>query len=559
MSSLPRVIEKSRGPKIALLAGLALCQAGVAGVAAFSTRDVFVAMRGEPESIPVLSLVLIAVAGLGVAGLRFVERVTAEWVGQHYASSLRIALFTHLTQVSARNVAKRRTGALAMRFVGDLTAVRGWVSTGVSRLISSSIVLPLATLVLFLIDPLLGLAAAVPVIAGLGAMALVGPKLGPAHQKLRARRAKLAADMTERIPHAPELRLLGRLGTETQHLKNRTSQLIDSALERARGAAFLRVVPDAVSGLAAAGILAAAVTGGATGADAAGALAALALMVQPMRDLAGVWDKHRAWLAARDKCQALFDLPMLEPDPVPDSAPAVEGPQEIRFEDISAGPLNAVSITAGRGRRIALIGGNGAGKSTLLMIAAGLDDPAAGRVYVGDRTVASLSAQERRRVIALVGTRSPILAGSIRRALTMGNQSRPSDETILEAASAFGLSGVIERLGGLDGKVAEAGRNLSAGEGRRVLLTRAYLSGATTLLLDEPDDALDQDGPDLVHTLTGATGATTLIITHNLSLAAQMDELWYFEDGKIVEAGAPADLLARTGPTARFFAVRSAA
>lgn len=162
-------------------------------------------------------------------------------------------------------------------------------------------------------------------------------------------------------------------------------------------------------------------------------------------------------------------------------------------------------------------------------------------------------------MIALVGARSPILAGSLRRALTMGAARRTDDAAILEQAEAFGLKDVIERLGGLDGRVAEAGRNLSSGEVRRVLLTRAALSESRLVLLDEPDDSLDVDGPALVEQLTRQCDATTLVITHNPLLAWRMDQLWFIDRGRIIEAGPPGELLAGCGPTVRFFGLRTAA
>ncbi len=288
-------------------------------------------------------------------------------------------------------------------------------------------------------------------------------------------------------------------------------------------------------------------------------MAAVALMVQPMRDLAGVWDRHRAWVAARDKCLGLLSLPTLDRPALPadhrlpDQAPA------LRFSAVSAGALKEVDIGAKAGQHIAIVGGNGAGKSTLLALAAGLEQPLTGRVLLANRDPSGLAAAERRRAIALSGKRSPILAGSLRRALTMGSAPIPGDAEILAEADAFGLSSVVERLGGLDGRLAEAGRNLSAGETRRVLLVRAALSRARLLLLDEPDDALDVEGPDLVARLLGKREATALIITHNLAIARRMDQLWYLEQGRLLEAGPPAALLSGAGPTERFFAPRFAA
>lgn len=558
MSRLPRIGAEGRGRRIALVALLALGQAAAAGIAAFATRDVFAAFHDTSVALPLLALAFVAAAGITIALLRVVERVLAESIGQDYAAALRLRLFRHLTQMSARDVAKRRNGALAMRFVGDLAAVRGWVSQGVARLVSASIVLPLATCVLFVLNPDLGLAAMIPIALGLVLMALVGPSLGPAHRRLRARRSRLAADMTERIPHAPELRLLGRTRTETNHLLRRTEQLITSALARARGAALLRAVPDAVSGIAAAGIFLMALRTGAPGAEAAGAIAALGLMVQPMRDLAGVWDRHRAWVAARDKCDAMLAAPKLNrPQSGGESLP--NAPQRLRFAGVSSSSLGPIDIEAAAGQTIAIVGANGSGKSTLLDLAAGLEQPQAGEVLLGHRTPDSLSAAERRRTIALVGMRSPILAGSLRRALTMGTPKRHDDTAVVARAKAFGLKDVLARLGGLDGKVAEGGRNLSAGEARRILLARAALSEPRLMLLDEPDDALDADGPRLVERLVKHSDATTLVVTHNLALARRMDLLWYVEDGQILETGTPEELLTGRGPAGRFFTPRSVA
>jgi ABC-type multidrug transport system fused ATPase/permease subunit len=545
MNHLPSITGQGRGRGIALISLLALGQAAAAGVAAFATRDVFLAFRDASDALPLAALAMIAAAGLVIAGLRVGERVVAERVGQAYAAALRLRLFNHLTRMSARDVASRRSGGLAMRFVGDLAAVRGWVSLGIARLVSAAIVLPIAGGVLFLLNPDLGWAATAPIVIGLLVMALAGPRLGPAHRRLRERRARLAADMSERIPHAPELRLLGRLDTERRHLLRRTERLVESAMTRARGAALLRAIPDAVSGIAAAAVFLAALNSGAAGAEAAAALAMLGLVLQPMRDLAGVWDRQRAWVAARDKCDALLSTPTLRrprgkgTDPVPDAPPAV------CFSSVSAGRLVGVDITAPAGAAIAIVGGNGAGKSTLLGLAAGLEQPRDGAVTIGQRPAAGLTALERRRLVALVGTRSPILAGSLRRALTMGGAQRPDDAEILAEAGRFGLDHVIERLGGLDGRVAEGGRNLSAGEARRILLTRAALARPRLMLLDEPDDALDADGPALVEQLVRGGGATVLMVTHNPELARRMDLAWCVEDGRIIDSGPPDVVLAR--------------
>ena len=553
MSRLPPILDDGRRAKIAFVATLALGQAVATGVAAFSTRDVFAAFRDDSAVLPVEALLLIAAAGCAIAVLRMMEQVAAEGLGQAYARALRLTLFDHLTRMSARDVSRRRIGALSMRFVGDLAAVRNWVARGIARLISAGIVLPASAVILYLLNPTLAAAAAVPIGIGLAAMALAGLPLGRMHRQLRSRRARLAADMSERIPMAPELRLMGRTQLERDHLKRRSDRMIKSAVARTRVAETLRAIPDAASGLAAAAVLAVALTQGIAAAEAAAALAAIGLIIQPMRDLAGVWDRRRAWVAARDKCEDLLARPRVRSTTPVTSPVGLDQPQPLRFAKVSAGVLKSFTAEVAAGEKVAIIGGNGAGKTTLLHLAAGLETAEKGKVLLGDCRTSGLSVRDKRKAIALVSARAPILSGSLRRALTMGLARRPDDATILAKAEAMGLGGVIKRVGGLDGSLAEAGRDLSLGEARRVVLTRATLSSAPLLLLDEPDHGLDAGGQALVEQLISDSNATVLMVTHNLALARRMDRIWYMEKGRLVESGEPDTLWDTDSLIERFF------
>ncbi|MGM0583547.1 MAG: ATP-binding cassette domain-containing protein [Pseudomonadota bacterium] len=537
MSRLPLIAAGGRGRLVAAVAALALGQAAAAAAAAFATRDLFALLRAPGAS---LADAAPALAALGLAGaatglFRVGERVTAERAGQRYAAALRLRLFRHLGRLSARQVARRRAGSLSMRFVGDLAAIRGWVGLGVARLITAAIVVPAAAAALFALDPRLALAGAAPVAAALGLMAWLGPRLGRAHGRLRRRNARLAAEMSERAAQAPELRLMGRMRRETELLERRARQLEPAAAARARGRGTMRAIPDAASGLAAALLLAVALREGVPGPDAAGALAALALMIQPVRDLAGVWDRRRAWLAARAAVERILD----EPPPARPRRRAARGgrlasaPHPLRLRVRRAGPLGRLDVTVPAGARVAITGPNGSGKSTLLALAAGLEDPGEGRVTLGGRDVRALSAAERRRLIGFVGPRAPILAGSLRRALTLGAVRRPQDDEVLARAREFGLEGVLARLGGLDGRVAEAGRNLSSGESRRLLLARAALVRPRLLLLDEPDDTLDSEARGLIAGLLDGVDATVILVTHDPQIAELADEVWRIEEGRL--------------------------
>ncbi|MEM6357840.1 MAG: hypothetical protein AAF844_19450, partial [Pseudomonadota bacterium] len=122
MSRLPPIATGARARSIAAVAALSLGQAISAGAAAFATRHVFAGLSLPSGDVPIAALGMIAFAGLAIAACRAREALVAERIGQHYAAELREKLFGHLSRLPARTLAERRSGGLALRFVGDLTA-----------------------------------------------------------------------------------------------------------------------------------------------------------------------------------------------------------------------------------------------------------------------------------------------------------------------------------------------------------------------------------------------------------------------------------------------------
>ncbi|MEM6421659.1 MAG: ATP-binding cassette domain-containing protein, partial [Pseudomonadota bacterium] len=436
------------------------------------------------------------------------------------------------------------------RFTGDLAAFRGWVSLGIARLIAASIVLPAGLAAMVLIDPALATPAAIAVSLGALAMALLGLSFGHLHRRLRRRRAALSARMAERVGKAPELRLLGRLVHERRAFERRSARMIEAAIKRAGAAAVLRAIPDATAGLAAAGVIAAALTGSVSAAQTAGALAAVGFMVQPLRDLAGTWDQRRAFVAARAACETLLaEEPLPRGRVVPVRPSTDQGGAPLAFRGVESAALREIDLRIKAGEHVAVLGPNGAGKSALLALAAGLEAPQKGKVLVAGHPVCRLKDGARSRLICHVGAGSPVLDGSLRRALVPQDRvradgSRLDDAAIEATARRYGLGEVVDRLGGLDGRVTEGARTLSAGERRRLLLTRAALSEAELILLDEPDDALDDTAAALVGRLLRETKATVLLVTHDPAVARLAERTLRIEAGRL----APALPIADFGP-----------
>ena len=558
MSTVPAIFGGGRARGVALVTASAVGQALAAGVAAFATRDIFFALHHGEGHVAGLSLLLLLLAGVSVAVLRVYGRVCAEKLGQDYAISLRRALFRHLAYMPAGAVAKRRTGALALRFVGDLATARNWVGLGVARVISAAIVLPAAAGVLLALNPALAVAGLVPLIVSLAVLGAVAYRLAPLHRQLRKERANLAIDMMERVSAAPELLLMGRARHELRSLNKRGRRLRSAAVRRIRGAASLKSLPEIGTAAAAAALLYMAFKNAAAPAEAAAALAVLGILMQPLRDLATVWDHRCAWRIARQKCEAVLSTPPIKVTQA-GQATGRDGPARLAFRNVNKGGLRNFSADLEPGTKVAVLGANGAGKSTCLALAAGLEQAEGGAVEIDGIDTRAFPHSERQRAVVYIGPRSPILQGSLRRTLTLGVVPRPKDAVITAMARDLGLGSLLDRLGGLDARISEAGRNISSGEAQRVHLVRASLGRPRLLLLDETDGGLDGTGREALRRLVRSSAATTLFVTHDLNLARSADVLWYLEDGAIRDQGAPDELLRGDGPAARFFGLRSVA
>ena len=239
----PKVSADGRMRLILVLIVLALVQAMAAAVAALATRVLFSSL-GNVNPLPNLALFGLASSGVLTGLARLMFHRTGERLGQDYAMSVRMALFDHGSRMLPADVEARRAG--------DLTALKDWPARGMPYLVEGCVVLPVALATLFHIDRGFGWAGLLLGVISLGGMAIEFNTLMRAHQGLRARRALLAADMTERIPIAPDLAALGRRKVEARLILRRSEQLANAAVRRATLQEIQRGLPEALTGLAAA-------------------------------------------------------------------------------------------------------------------------------------------------------------------------------------------------------------------------------------------------------------------------------------------------------------------
>jgi ABC-type multidrug transport system fused ATPase/permease subunit len=206
------------------------------------------------------------------------------------------------------------------------------------------------------------------------------------------------------------------------------------------------------------------------------------------------------------------------------------------------GSLAGVSAVAEPGSLVAVVGSNGAGKSTLLTLAARLMDPDRGTVLLDGQNLAEREESSVRRAISMVGSDFPLLRGTVAENLHYRWPDAPQEE-LDRVSTLCSLDDLISELPeGLETRVVEGGRNLSAGQRQRLSVARALVGDPEVLLLDEADANLDEEARALVDRIvqTHRGRRTVLVVSHRPAVLEWADAIWQLDDGRLVD-GAAAD------------------
>lgn len=483
------------------------------------------------------------VALIGAVLINVLSRSGEFWLsenmGYEQIRRLRMAMYSHLQGMSPRQIQGRARGGLLLRFTGDLSMLRTWVSRGIGRGLASLIILAAGLATIATLNRRIALVMAAILIAGAAVTVELGPRLRRVTKWVRRKRSLLTSNVDEQVHSLAVVQVFGRSKGEYNRLSRQNDSLIRSLFRTSRLRAWMLGAATAAGWLAVVAVVwvgsLEVIAGRTTVGVVVTAILAARHLAGPVRRLGLSYDYWQRAAVSRGKILDFMGSSSRSLDESGLSRLTVSrGDIELRNVTVD-GALTDLSLTVPGGRMIAIMGVTGAGKSTLLSVISGLENPDSGEVLIDGQSLSTHTLSSRFRRVGMVSPDLPLMRGTVARNLTYRHPSATPEE-IERIIRTCHLDTLLARFpDGLQTWLYEGGRNISVGERQRIALGRALMGNPPLLLLDEPTSGLDPVTKEVFRTVLSHHHGTVLMVTHDPDEAGMADEVWYMHEGRFVD------------------------
>lgn len=516
------------------------------------------------------ALVGIILAILGVyaasAVLGWAQIYLSHWLGNLVVVDLRTDVYRHVQRLSLRFYDKRQTGWIMSRVTNDTSFLQHFMVHQVQEIAVHILTLIAIAVVLFTMNWRLAVIALLPTPFVLLGTTRFAKRMHKVYHRIWRRVSDMHSVLGDTIPGIRVVKAFTREEEEVEKFAEKNRDVLDENMKMIRiislfypamgfvtalGSIFVWGFGGAqvIDGQLAAG------TEGAAGALTIGTLVAfISYMGQfygPIQALSRSTEQLQGAITAAER---LFEILDTEPEPERDQGrrlPTIRG--EIRFEQVSfyyekGDPvLQEIDLTIAPGEMIGLVGSSGSGKSTLVNLIARFYDVTEGRVTLDGVDIRRIDLQFLRENIGMVLQEPFLFHGTIAENIAYGRPGATMKEIVQAAMMANAHGFIMEMPDGYDTRIGERGVGLSGGEKQRISIARAILKDPRILILDEATSAVDTETERAIQEAIDrlVQGRTTIAIAHRLSTLQAANRLIVMQNGRIIETGTHAELLAK--------------
>ncbi len=479
-------------------------------------------------------------------------------ISQDALRRLRRDLFEHLQNLSIRFFDNHTAGELMSRLTNDIEAINQAVSQNVVSLVASVLSLVGIVIAMFILNAWLALAAILVVPILFWFTQFVARYTRKGFRNLQKELGEINGVMEESISGQRVVKAFRRSETAIERFRAsnekvyaagvyaNTYALMIMPLTNVLGNFFVIVLVGlggylALQGLVTVGMIAT-------------FIAYAQNFIQPLRQLANMYNSIQAALAGAERVFEIIDTPA-EVDDAADFPLPVPVQGEVHFTDVSFGYLpdrpiiKNMTLEAKAGQTIALVGPTGAGKTTIINLLTRFYEINEGSISIDGLDIRNISKSDLRQKLGIVLQDTFLFADTVMENIRYGRLDA-TDEECIEAAKLADADHFIRQLPqGYDTKLSERASNLSQGQRQLMSIARAVLSDPSILILDEATSSVDTRTEARIQKalLRLMEGRTSFVIAHRLSTIRDADKVIVIKDGEIVEQGTHQQLLDAKG------------